>query len=224
MVFSDQGRGLGTARQIVIDEASGQYIIYLGDDVTLPTDFLRKQVAFMEANQLVGAAIPESEYKEYKNSLVTNIQNLLFSVVRNLSNGTIFRTTALRQVHGFDVNIKGASEDREVMLRLASAGWKITANSKAKFFHGRKETLRSVHRRYFWYGYGDHFTNHKHKGTYKVAYYLPPSHFVWGLKKSLKAYHKYQDKKSFLLPFFCFFTSINWCLGLLISHFDGYGH
>ena len=223
-VFSDRGRGLGTARQMVIDQSTGEYIIYLGDDVTLPKDFLRTQVEFMDSNPRVGAAIPESEYKKCQKNFVTAIQNLLFSVIRNMSNGTILRRIALNQVGGFDLNIKGASEDTELMFRIKCSGWKVIVNSKAKFFHGRKETLRSLHRRYFWYGYGDHFTNHKHKNMYKVAYYLPPSRLIWGLKLSPKAYRKYHEKKAFLIPVFCFFASISWCLGLLISHFDGYGH
>lgn len=222
-VISDHGAGLGIARQIVVDKASGECIIYLGDDITLPPDFLEKQVKFMHENPHVGAAVPESRYIPSGN-IVTDVQNLLFSVVRNLSNGTAYRTTAMRQVGGFDKKIKGASEDREVMFRITSIGWKILVNSEAKFFHGRKETMQSVRKRYFWYGYGDHFTNHKHKNLYKVVYYLPPTHSLWGIKRSFKAYHKYHDKKAFLIPFLCFFTSINWCLGLIISHFDGYGH
>ena len=48
--------GLGVARQIVVDKACGKYIVWVDDDVTLPKDFVRKQVGYMEQNPHVGIA------------------------------------------------------------------------------------------------------------------------------------------------------------------------
>lgn len=222
-ICSDRGKGLGVARQIVVDQACGNCIIYIGSDVILPKDFVRKQVDFMENNLQISAAMPQSEYNPQKN-LVANIQNLLFCVSPNFSNGTIFRTQVLKEVNGFDIRIKGASEDRDIMFRIKKAGFRVVVNPEAIFYHGREETLRDVYTRYSWYGYGDHFIYHRYDSVHDIPYYLPPPYVAWGFKLSLKAYAKYQTKKSFLIPFLCLFASISWCLGFLRAHKDGYGH
>lgn len=222
-IFSDEGRGLGAARQIVVDQARGRYVVYIGSDCILRRDFLRKQVEFMEKNSHVCSATPEMEYHIQK-SLVANVQNLLFSVSPNASNGTIFRTEALRSVDGFDVRIKGASEDRDITLKFKRAGFKIALNPQAKFRHGREETLSDVYLRYSWYGRGDHFLDHKYSYVHDLPNYLPPLHAALGLKLSFKAYTKHRVKKSFLLPFLCIFTSTSWCIGFLKAHIEGYGH
>jgi GT2 family glycosyltransferase len=35
----------------------------------------------------------------------------------------IFRLTAINQVGGFDVKIKGAAEDGDIAMRIRNAGW-----------------------------------------------------------------------------------------------------
>lgn len=222
-IFSDEGKGLGAARQIVVDHAIGRYIVYIGSDCIISRDFLRNQIEFMEKNSNICSATPEMEYHDQKN-LVANVQNLLFTVSPNASNGTIFRTSALRSVAGFDVRIKGASEDRDITFKFKRVGFKRASNPNAKFRHGREETLRDVYLRYFWYGRGDHFLDHKYSDLHDLPYYLPPLHALWGLKLSFKAYNRHRAKKAFLIPFLCLFSSSSWCLGFLSAHFEGYGH
>jgi len=224
-IFSDGGKGLGKASQIVVDRALGRHIIFISGDIVLPKNFLLKQLNLMERNHSIGAVIPEFEYTKRQKNLMADIQNLLLGAVNtNLSNGTVFRKEALDEVHGFDTRIKGASEDRELILRLRLAGWKVTRNSEARFSQMRDETSKDIYSRYFWYGYGDHFTHHKHRSSIKVPYWLPPIYFAWGLKISLKAYKKYSRKRLFLIPFFCLFASVDWCLGFVSAHLDDYGH
>ena len=46
-------KGLGYARQIVVDNAQGEYIIWVDSDMLLSRNFMRKQVLFMERNPRV---------------------------------------------------------------------------------------------------------------------------------------------------------------------------
>ena len=56
MICSSGGKGLGFSRQIVVDNAQGDYIIWVDGDMVLTKGFVRKNVEFMEKNSRVGAA------------------------------------------------------------------------------------------------------------------------------------------------------------------------
>jgi len=49
-----ENKGLGFARQLVVENASGKYIVWVDGDMIIPNDFVRKQVEFMEKNPKVG--------------------------------------------------------------------------------------------------------------------------------------------------------------------------
>ncbi len=51
-----ENKGLGASRQIVIDNAEGDYVIWVDDDFVLQEDFVTKHVEFMDNNPLLGAA------------------------------------------------------------------------------------------------------------------------------------------------------------------------
>ena len=226
-VFSDKGEGLGAARQMVVDNARGDYIVWVDSDVILAEGFLRRQLEFMEENPSVGMARGESEYIESGKGLSADLQDLFFNVARAgavYMGATICRTKALRESNGFDTRIRGAAEDVDLKIRMLSKGWKTAVNNEVKFRHVSRETLRDVFREYSWYGYGDHFVNHKHEGFVDIVNRIPPTYFGWGLKVARKAYHQFHVKKSFLMPLLCVFMSVGWCIGFVKSHFEGYGH
>jgi len=133
-----ENKGLGFARQIVVDNAQGKYIVWVDGDMILPKDFVKKQVEFMEKNPKVGIA--KGRYNVIKeNSLVAFLEDIEFmistrdeKVITSGSLGTsgcIYRVKAIRQVRGFDQNIKGAGEDTDAEYRVKTAGWKICISS-----------------------------------------------------------------------------------------------
>jgi glycosyltransferase involved in cell wall biosynthesis len=223
-VLFDEGKGLSTARQKVVDNAKGSYILWVDGDVILANDFLKKQLRFMRKRPFVGLARGKGEYTE-SGGFVGDVQNLLFSTLDIVYFGaTICKTKVLRQVGGFDKRMIGAAEDVDIKTRILLLGWQSTINKEAKFFHIPKDTLKNLFKQYSWYGHGDHFLYHKYEGLIKIPYRLPPYYFGWGLKLSKKAYNQYHLKKAFIIPFLCFFISISWCLGFLRGHIQGYGH
>jgi len=224
-VYCDEGKGLSTARQMVVDNARGEYIVWVDGDVVLSKDFVRRQLDFISKNPDVGLVIGQYEHIELKGELVSNIVSLYMSLLRIVHFGaTTSKTAAIKEVNGFDKRIKGASEDMDIARRMVLAHWKLAINSKAKFFHKQKGTIRDLVNRGVWYGYGGHFMGHKYEALIKIPYRLPLIYFAWGLKLSFEAYRKYRKKKSFLIPIACSFFSIGWCLGFILGHIHQYGH
>ena len=56
IVCSSGGKGLGFSRQIVVDNAQGDYIVWVDGDMVLTKSFIRKHVEVMEKNPSTGAA------------------------------------------------------------------------------------------------------------------------------------------------------------------------
>jgi len=229
-IYNDQGKGLGVARQIVVDNASGKYIVWVDGDVVLPKNYLRKQVEFINRNPNIGAAQGKWEISETK-GLVAALENLSQLEHeyedKNLSAiGTIrsiYRVKAVKQAGGFDECIKGASEDRDLSYRIWKAGW-LLATSDVELYHRFRETWRDLWKEYSWWGYGEHYLDHKHLGLVNLWQTIPIVRAVGGLRRAFSAYKLTHRKISFLLPFQHFFKASAWWFGFLKSHVNGYGH
>lgn len=227
-LLNDEGKGLGKARQIVIDKANGDYILWVDSDVILKNDFLENQIKFMNKNACITIAIGKCIYKSTNKSFISDINNLLFQIEGEndiiTMEAAISRIKSLKKINGFDIRIKGASEDRDIFTRMILKGGLITFNEKAKYFRISPETLNDIYKKSYWYGYGNHYLNHKYSRLINLINFLPPIFLGWGIKLSYKAYKKYHKKKSFFIPLFCLLQSISWWIGYIKSHLDGYGH
>jgi glycosyltransferase involved in cell wall biosynthesis len=223
-IFYDKGAGLSTARQIVLDNAQGEYILWLDSDVVLARDFIKQQLSFLIKRPRAGLVRGRGYFTESRD-FVADVQNLLFCSIDVVYFGaTLSRVAALKQIGGFDRRIKGASEDVDIKIRMLIYNWDCLINEEAIFFHVPKDTLQDLFKQYSWYGYGDHFLHHKYSGLIKIPYRLPPIFFGWGLKLSKKSYRNLHKKKCFLIPLLCLFISVCWCLGFFKAHIEGYGH
>jgi glycosyltransferase involved in cell wall biosynthesis len=223
ILLFDKGEGLSAARQMVLENASGDYILWLDSDVVLSNSFLKSQLDFMEKNPEVGIVKGKAEYCERTSNLIGNVHGLLLSTLET-NIATICRTKALKEANGFDKRIRGACEDVDIETRMLLKGWRSVMNSTAKFYHVAKDTLKSIYAQNVWYGEGEHFLHHKYEGFVDILRKLPPIPFLFGLTIARKAYWKYRKKKAFLIPFLCVFISICWLLGFIKGHLEGYGH
>jgi len=223
-IYSDGGKGLSEARQIVVNNAEGEYIVWVDGDVVVPKDFVRKQVEFMEQNPRVGIAVGKFGYKE--GTLVATLQSLRHYTGNRFTgnDATICRIEALRQVGGFDIHMKGACEDLDLMTRIKARGWALSVNEKAKFYHACKEAWRDLWTEQNWFGYGGHYVWHKHKGLFALWDKVPLLIFLGAFKKAVRAYKMMHQKKSFLIPLAMLFENIAWWFGFAKAHMDNYGH
>jgi glycosyltransferase involved in cell wall biosynthesis len=233
--YSDQGKGLGQARQIVVDNARGDYIIWVDGDMVLPENYLRKQVEFMDRNPKVGAARGKlGIIEEGSVALLENLSELgerygfkektpKARVIKVIAVYDTCRVKAIKQTGGFDKEIKGASEDREMVYRMWKDGW-LLATTEVKFYHRFRKTWRDLWKEYSWWGYGEHYVSHKHPGLVLLWQTIPIARALGGLRRVSDAYKMTNLKISFLLPIQNFFKASAFWFGFLKSHRERYGH
>jgi glycosyltransferase involved in cell wall biosynthesis len=220
--------GLGRARQIVVDNALGEYIIWVDADMILSNDFVTNQVKFMSKNPNVGIA--KGKYGTYRSgsheNLVETLENTWF-LLNTMSNGEttsktlgtsgcIYRVKAIRQVGGFDQNFKGAGEDEDAEYRLRAAGWSIHI-TQAVFYEKRRQTWRALWNEYFWLGCGGPYFFKKNRDPINKHKFLPPVAIVLELLRVPAAYKLTKRKTTLMLPFHYVFKRIAWCSGFMRS-------
>ncbi len=227
-VFHTEWRGLGPARQTVVNNASGDFILWVDDDTMLSKDYVKQQVNFMMQHPSVGIAAGIFGVLADDNWTAT-LENVGYVISRirqskkpttNLlsTSGSIFRVEAIRQVGGFDCSIKGAQEDTDVAYRIRQDGWLFYVTS-AVFYHRQRRTWKALWRQHFWYGYGLHLILHKNKG--RSALLDRPGDII---PFSFLAYKLTHRKVVFLMPLNFIFKKTALLLGFLKGHRDGYGH
>ncbi len=226
------GNGLATARQIVVENAKSEYVVWVDDGLLFPSNFLREQVTFMEQNSDVGEARARWGWCR-RAGLVNKLENLMNLVYERSQQesttrlrgigGSICRLEALRKIGGFDKGITGAGEDIEIAARMRSAGWRLS-RSKAVFYYLFKETWQDLWRQHSWYGYGMHYVRHHNPGAIRLWTMSPVVGFMAGIVSASRAYQLTRSKASFLLPFHFLFKKTAWFFGFLKGHFDRYGH
>jgi GT2 family glycosyltransferase len=208
---------------MVVDNARGDYIIFVDGDVELQEDFMQKQVDFMKKNPKVATAIGEYMFKE--GNLISTIWCLASHISGfGLGNdATIYRSEALRQVGGFDKNMRG-TEDKDVILRIRKKGWSFLVNEKAGFYHNCRESFKGFWKEQAWFGSGNHYLNHKHGPLRPLWLSLPAVSFINGLELSIKSYRLTNRKISFLISPLIVLGNIAWWFGFIKAHINGYGH
>lgn len=222
--------GLGVARQIVADNATGDYILWVDGDMVLTQDHVSKQVEFMENNPKVGIA--GGKFQSYPGeNLTATLESVEWTVLDHIyggqastrpilhrAGGCIYRVDALRQIGGFDTRIKGALEDLDAEYRMGDFGWLTYFVTDAVFCDRRKGTWKDIWNENFWYGYGGHYFMHKHGRNSRFSILLE------GFKRTIVAYRLTQRKIMFLFPIQYIFKKIAWFFGFLKAHMNGYGH
>jgi glycosyltransferase involved in cell wall biosynthesis len=223
--FFSENLGLGGARQVAVENALGDYIVWVDGDMVLPSDFVRKQVEFMDANPTVG--IGKGKYGlNRKDKLVASLENMEFLI--NFSHegettskslgtsGCIYRVQAIRQAGGFDANIKGVGEDMDAEYRVKAEGWKLYVTN-AVFYEKRRETWKSLWDEYFWHGYGWTSLLNKNRDMVNIVKLIPPIAVLVEVTRIPKAYRLTSQKAAFLLPLHYLFKRIAWFLGFMKS-------
>ena len=233
-VFHSEWMGLGPARNVVVDNANGDYIVWVDGDMILPRDHVRKQVEFMQQNPTVGIA--KARYETYpEEKLVAALENIAYIAVdsryggkvtsRTLgTGGSIYRVKAIKQVGGFDAYITGVGEDMDAEYRIRNAGWLLYKGTPALFHERRRKTWKDLWDEGFWHGYGVHYIFRKNRGIIALYKMVPPAGFLVGVWYSTIAYKITRRKTVFLLPLQYTFKRIAWCLGFAKGQIEKYKH
>ncbi|MEM2971683.1 MAG: glycosyltransferase [Candidatus Bathyarchaeia archaeon] len=228
--------GLSFARQLVVDHAKGEYILFVDGDMMLPRDYLLKMVKFMDENP--GVAIAGGKFKMImlkENGLVYKLSYLEKMVEHYFGDyskevligtgGSIFRVKAIADVGGFDVNIKGAGEDLELAYRIKNRGWKLY-NVSYEFYDvpesdtGWKKNWKSLWKHYYWYGFNYCYVYRKHPKMFNISTIIPIFSLINGFLCFLKAFKLTRMKTSILLPLYFLFRQIAWAYAFTMAHFS----
>jgi len=223
-VFHQEWKGLGPARNVVVNNAKGKYIVWVDGDMVLSRDFVRKLVEFMEKSPRVG--IGKGKYGMYaKANLIGTLENMEFVIInvriKRKANsaplgtgGSIYRIEAIRQVGGFDQNIRGSGEDRDAEYRIRADGWSLEI-IPAVFYERRRKTWKSLWNEYFWHGRGGAYIFGKSKWIVNLYKLWPPVAFMIEFSRVARAYKLTRRKTALLLPLHYAFKRTAWFFGFL---------
>jgi len=228
-VFRER-EGLGKARQIVVDNADGEYIVWVDGDMILSRDFIKRQVEFMDNNPKVGIA--KGRYgilkgDEHKN-LVAFLEDVEFMLnTQNIgevnnkvlaTSGCIYRVKAIRQAGGFDPFIKGVGEDMDAESRIKALGWRLCITS-AVFQELRRKSWKALWNEYVWHGRGAPQLLKKNiyasSNLFKI---FPPVTLLTKLFQVPAAYKLTKRKAVLLFLFHYIFKKTAWLFGFLESY------
>jgi glycosyltransferase involved in cell wall biosynthesis len=228
-------KGLGHSRNLVAANAQGEFIVWLDGDMTLPKDFVRRQVAFMENHPSIGMARARQAL-EHGNGLLATLEGYSRAAGRMVdyqsektrfkamgTGGAIYRTRVVTEVNGFDESISGYGEDWDIEIRARAAGWSLSMTDATYLDYERQGlTWRRLWSRYWRRGYDTHYFLQKHSGAIKHYTMFPPAALLTGLINARKLYRLKRESSVFLLPLPYFFKMNAWYLGFMSSHFDSY--
>ena len=226
---------VSVARQTIVNNSKGSFLIFIDSDMILPKDFVKKQVEMITKNRTIGVVGANMKGK-LKNSLVAKLEAIAqapdyeFGVLKKWrqnprklgTGGSIFRLEAIKKIGGFDLQIKGAGEDSDITERIRSAGYSLLF-SQAEFQHEFKQNFRSLWNQLVWYGYGSHYLYHKNRDLTDLIYtYFFPLSFIGGVIRAILSFKSTHQKISFLLPFYNLFKATAWWFGFFKANLEGY--
>jgi glycosyltransferase involved in cell wall biosynthesis len=228
--FRTSWMGLGHARNLIVKEADGEIILFVDADQILTKNYMKEQVAVLEKNPQVG--ITAGLFKTVPGNFILNLEvapyivnHKNFGKPKNFiwksdklvgTGGTAFRTKAIKQVNGFNENIKGAGEDTDLILRIRKAGWQLQPNMAELYeLHSGLSKPKDLWKKYFWYGYGCQRSFQQTRGAFSLPRMSPIAGFVTGMFYSFPAYKYLYQKQVFLMPLHFGFKHAAWTFGFM---------
>lgn len=234
-IFYHEWRGLGASRNVVVNNACGDYLLWIDGDMIMEKEYVNKVLEFMEKHPRTGIV---------KGKLTmghgSNLLGLLETYSRASSNmidfnskmarshtlgtgGSMYRIETFLQVGGFDESLKRYGEDWDIELRIRTKGWEF--HRIDAYFHDYERfglTWKHLWRKYWIRGYYHHFLFHKNSGLIKPYKMIPPAALLLGLLIAHKLFKITHRKVVFLLPFLHLFKMSAWSIGFIRSHLNSY--
>jgi glycosyltransferase involved in cell wall biosynthesis len=224
-----ENQGLGVARQIVVDNARGEYVIWIDGDLVLSDDYVRRLYDFMNQNPKVGIAkgkyslVPGADYVStleiYSRAAMKMVD---FNAKINTSSmgtaGSIYRLIAIKQAGGFDKGIKGYGEDWDAERKVKACGWSLaTLNVYYRDYERYGLRWKDIWKKYQRRGSDSHHIFFKNRGSIELYKWSPFAGFVSGLLHASLLYKLIGKKLAFLLPIQYTLKQSAWCFGFLME-------
>ncbi len=236
-IFHTSWKGLGHVRNIVAENAKGEFILWVDGDMVLEKDFVGKQVEFMTQHPEVGIA-KGRQALEPGGNLLSTLETYARAAGRNIdykskkarskalgTGGAIYRTKALRKAGGFDGNLKGYGEDFDLELRVRGAGYSLsTIDAKFLDYERYGLTWKGLWNRYWLRGYYIYSFFQKNRGILKHYRLFPLAAFLLGLIHACALFKLTRKKAVFLLPLQYVFKMTAWYFGFIRHWMDSQEH
>jgi glycosyltransferase involved in cell wall biosynthesis len=221
-VYHQEWKGIGPARNVILNHAKGEYILMVDSDQLISYDYVRKHVKFMDKNSKVGICygilkIPHDESPALIMDLIrVVIQRNEKGKLGVAGGGSTYRVRAMKQVGGYDNQLNRTGEDIDISTRIQEAGWLVSlAGGIIHEKHGENYSWKELWNRYYLHGLnGLYLYKHKKRaiGLFKMT---PLAGFVYGMIKMHIAFTLVRRRIVFLLPVFFHIQRSAWCLGFI---------
>lgn len=205
-IIHQENKGLSSARNTGIKEASGEYIMLLDSDDKFEYSFAEKAIVVLNKNEDVGAVTCWG--KRFIDDKIINtfkpkgggINNFLF---QNSSIGTsMLRKSCWEEIGGYDESMRKGYEDWEFYIRLTQK-WNVHVLKEYLFNYRQRELSMRINA----------IDNHdvtikkyiytKHKDLYIENYYELVDHFLAENQRIKKELKKQKNKIEFKIGWFC---------------------
>jgi glycosyltransferase involved in cell wall biosynthesis len=159
-ILSDEGKGLGYARQLVLENAKGKYICWVDGDNFVTRSFIVNHVKLMQNKASIGIALSLTLTTSRKLVARLEMYNWLILALNAFSKGkappdmlqgTMTPVTVLRKIGGFNIAFTGSGEDTDLFKRIRLNGYRIIVNPTAIVYHSMRESWPEVLKQMRWY-------------------------------------------------------------------------
>jgi len=190
-VIRTENRGLGSARNTGLKEATGEIVAYLDDDAWPDPHWLTYLVETFQTTDYAGVGGPNIPPPD---------DGLIAGCVANAPGGPVhvliadqvaehipgcnmaFRISSLQAIGGFDPQFLTAGDDVDVCWRLQEKGWTLGFNPAAMVWHHRRNSVRAYWRQQKGYGKAEALLERKWPEKYE-----PAGSITWGGRIYCKA-------------------------------------
>ena len=232
LILSDSGKGLGYARQLIVDKSESEYLAFIDADQSLDADWLNASLSFLASHpnaagvrgrQCITNGLPLPSALENYIKAVEDKEAGLQTRIDNFGlGGTLFRRQSILEAGGFDSSFTRCAEDTDLALKLQKKGWKILNSKEAVFYHSPRTSWRSLYNQYNSWGRDVTLVGGKHgelAGELNRGRVLSESlsTFLVAVKYVPRAYESSRDIRSLLLPLQCLFKRAAYVTGFLLS-------